>query len=797
MADLGEYFDANLIPNFGPDFDALPDLPAFEELKSFRQWVAWTWTRRETASGWKWTKPPISPLSGHAASISNPLQWSSYERASAAVEQRDLAGVGFVLTERDPFIGIDLDKCRDPISGAIDDWALDILALTETYAEISPSETGIRLLARGGLEKATKWDAAHVEVYDRARYVTVTGRHIDGTPTEIHEAPRTIDALLTRVAQFKADAEPPPVPQPVPNAAAPHTPSAGHDFFRTVNNLALATLEVWVPALFSGARGSGQKGYRISSRQLGRDLEEDLSITPAGAVDFGVHDMGDARDGKRTPIDLVLEYGGAPNATDAALWLCDRLHREPADLGWDDPAELARIGAEIAEGIEEQRIGALNALSVEEAEMLDSTGARLEVDPSGIPIFPAHLLDVPGLAGDVADWIVRSAENPQPVLAMGAALTLVGALMGRRWFGPTGSSAVLYVLALAPTGAGKERPRQALFDLLSAANLQSAVGASNFTSSMAIEKAVIRHPITVNRLDEIGAFLKKVLGKRASNYELEMAKLMRELWGINSGTWQSIERAQSSAQSVLAPHFSIFATGVPAEVFEAIGSGDLSNGTVNRFLLMPAGRSRDAGLPDLSEVDPPKHLVAQIKAITAQERDGLADRWTNPALLGAKSIIPFASKEVEAAYVGFKREVTAQLGGSGDFRARTVEVAIRLAAIRAFSLDQDRPIVTMDDLVWAIELASWSANAMERMCADQIAENETQRLANKVRTAIRELGGTCSHSILLRKLKNSVRARDLDETIELLASGGYVSVTIGTSGDKGGRRPKSYTLARQ
>jgi hypothetical protein len=33
-------------------------------------------------------------------------------------------------------------------------------------------------------------------------------------------------------------------------------------------------------------------------------------------VDFGVHDLGDAREGKRTPIDLVLEYGITPAKRD-------------------------------------------------------------------------------------------------------------------------------------------------------------------------------------------------------------------------------------------------------------------------------------------------------------------------------------------------------------------------------------------------------------------------------------------------------------------------------------------------
>ena len=40
-------------------------------------------------------------------------------------------------------------------------------------------------------------------------------------------------------------------------------------------------------------------GYRVSSSDLHRELEEDLSIdkSPEGIVDFGVADMGDERAG--------------------------------------------------------------------------------------------------------------------------------------------------------------------------------------------------------------------------------------------------------------------------------------------------------------------------------------------------------------------------------------------------------------------------------------------------------------------------------------------------------------------
>jgi RepB DNA-primase from phage plasmid len=90
-----------------------------------------------------------------------------------------------------------------------------------------------------------------------------------------------------------------------------------------LNSAALAKLEAWVPELFSEAKPY-HDGYRVTSASLGRDLEEDLSLTPQGIKDFGVHDLGDKREGKRTPIDVVMEWGGK-NLVEASIWLRTRL----------------------------------------------------------------------------------------------------------------------------------------------------------------------------------------------------------------------------------------------------------------------------------------------------------------------------------------------------------------------------------------------------------------------------------------------------------------------------------------
>ena len=114
-------------------------------------------------------------------------------------------------------------------------------------------------------------------------------------------------------------------------------PREDEDFFGRVNEAALANMDVWVPVLFPSARATREGGYRVESVDLGRANEEALSLHPSGIKDWGVHDLGDTRGGRRTPIDVVLEWWGGleiTSAFEAAQWLCEQLDTKPEDLGF-------------------------------------------------------------------------------------------------------------------------------------------------------------------------------------------------------------------------------------------------------------------------------------------------------------------------------------------------------------------------------------------------------------------------------------------------------------------------------
>lgn len=87
-------------------------------------------------------------------------------------------------------------------------------------------------------------------------------------------------------------------------------PPHEEQIYRHLNKAAMQRLDEWVITYFPGAR-TYKEGYRVSSEELGRDREEDISIQPfpIGILDFGEHDdVDELREGKRTPTSLLAEF---------------------------------------------------------------------------------------------------------------------------------------------------------------------------------------------------------------------------------------------------------------------------------------------------------------------------------------------------------------------------------------------------------------------------------------------------------------------------------------------------------
>jgi len=138
--------------------DNIPD-----ELKELDQWVVYNST-----------KFPINVRTGKKAEVDNPNTWASFEEAREAVLSGKYKGVGFVLTEDDPYVIIDLDHVIDPDTGEIQPWAQTIIDRMHSYTEVSQSGTGIHIIVRAK-KPGGKCKHGNVEIYDHKRYFGLTG----------------------------------------------------------------------------------------------------------------------------------------------------------------------------------------------------------------------------------------------------------------------------------------------------------------------------------------------------------------------------------------------------------------------------------------------------------------------------------------------------------------------------------------------------------------------------------------------------------------------------------------------
>lgn len=194
MVSLAKYLDRQA-PYGEPVYENIP-----ESLRSFDQWILWRaeWKEKEQ----KWAKvPKVAVDPSRNGSTTDSRAWTDYGTAQAACEESypdRCSGIGFVFSQFDSFVGIDLDDARDPVTGEPLEWALPILQqFSGTYTEESPSGTGFKIWVRGikaWRGSKVKCGSGEVEVYDRGRYFTMTGERY-GNAIEVTDQQEALDWL--------------------------------------------------------------------------------------------------------------------------------------------------------------------------------------------------------------------------------------------------------------------------------------------------------------------------------------------------------------------------------------------------------------------------------------------------------------------------------------------------------------------------------------------------------------------------------------------------------------------------
>lgn len=346
---------------------AADDLAAFAALVEDPRWVAW----KPVLRGGKPTKVPFDPTTGKAAKSDDPSTWAPFQAAQQRARKLGpSAGIGYVLGDIGPdvmMLGIDCDACLHPESGEALDWACAILEHIDSYAEISPSATGLKLFAYAAIEHrrpfldrlglaATQWGSKRVikdtppgqehgpaiEVYTSHRYFAVTAVHWPSSA-------KTIKILDWPALQWLADY----ILQvtEAPRASGQDGRGNGHDTSRSgqafrraaeLRRQGCGSFEELVDALENDPDPAirdwvKQKGKPAGGREL-RRLWNKTQPDADADTDWGDPDLEVLRLHRRAPPELPLDCFGP-----WASWLVEAAHAAACPIDYVMAPLLATV----------------------------------------------------------------------------------------------------------------------------------------------------------------------------------------------------------------------------------------------------------------------------------------------------------------------------------------------------------------------------------------------------------------------------------------------------------------------
>jgi hypothetical protein len=448
-------------------------------------------------------------------------------------------------------------------------------------------------------------------------------------------------------------------------------------------------------------------------------------------------------------------------------WVC------PSHLIMDAAAEAA-IDAHPAQGL------------------LDSVAAgvpAVEAAPEPVPeapVVPGAFYELDGVLGQMVDYIVSTAIQPQPVLAAAAAICAVGVLAGRKYRSESNLRTNLYTISIAESGGGKDHARKCIEMAFAEAGLSGHIGGGRLTSGAGLLSALKRQPDTLFQLDEFGQFLLNVTAERAPKHVREVWDYFTELYTSAGTLIRGAEYADQKTNpmvNIMQPCAVVHATTVPAPFWRALQSGSLNDGSFARWLIF----NSDTPIPDPVRSPQPINLVPEslsdgLRAIAAGTEGW---RKQDSVFMGAignptPHLVPYTLEAARFLW-DFKAEVIerqrANIGTpQSAVLARIVEHVIKLALLRAVSTSPARPVITLADVCWAQAIVEHCTGRMIADADRYVADNETEATYKNILEIIRTGGSKGIERWRLSRAMKKLKSKELRDFVQSMVDANLVEV---------------------
>ena len=411
----------------------------------------------------------------------------------------------------------------------------------------------------------------------------------------------------------------------------------------------------------------------------------------------------------------------------------------------------------------------------------EAFGESVITDPGH---FPADLLTAPGIVSQWVDFILRTSYRKQPELALAAALTASGALIGRRLETEQRGRANMYCLGLCETGGGKERARQGVREVLVAAGADDILGPEDFASETGLVSSLVVSPVQLFQIDEIGKLLASISNPRSGTHLVGIVSALLKLYSSAGTVYKGKAYADAAKNPVIdQPHACVYGTAVPDQTWEALGASAVDDGLLARLWVFVAAKNKpDKQKPE--RMSAPPDLVAAIRAWSQTAPAGLASISPTPAVVPRTKEAEKIFDELEAT----ADTLEARLGDNPLRRlwTRTAQKADQLALVYAWSVNPQTPVIDQAAAAWSCKLAEYLTNVMIWHANRHLAGSATEVDLKAVLRYIEATKHGRTRSEIVRRFQR-LGVRLMSDIMTMLVDSGQIEAQTTTA--EGAKKP--------
>lgn len=682
-------------------FDNIP-----HEMRVFKQWVVWRYEDRDAD---KPTKVPYSPLTNRLASVTDAATWGSYDEAIAALQTTWYAGIGFVLTDADPYTFIDLDDTKG--DQACLDRQIKVFNEFDSYAELSPSGNGLHIIVKGKVPSGRR--RSYIEVYSSQRYMTMTGNVYRNAPINEHNA--LLQVLHGQMSEGK-------------NAATFYAglESAKHTDEQILEIAGRAQNAEKFNDLFY--EGNWQKYYQSQS-------EADFAL---------VNIIAFYSENRRQVQNLFLKSKLGQREKSRAQYRINYM----LDRCFDrmlPPVDIDGLRNLLNEAIEANKQPQESEHKPTQVAQPDSVTLPVPAAPTITANFEPRR-DVysvpPGLVGSIAQFIYAQAPRPVAEIALAGAIGFLSGIIGRS-YNVSGTGLNQYVLLLAPTGTGKEAIARGIEKLIAAVQIgvpsaADFVGPSKINSEQALLKYLSRTaPSFVSVVGEFGIRIKEMSSPHAAPHMANLLALFLDLFN-KSGEGNILRPSiysdrEKNTLAVQAPAFTMIGESTPEKFYETLDESMIASGMLPRFTMIEYTGERPPLNEAHTQARPSFQLVEQLGTLCAHSLMLNSQHKAVHVQCDemAKALFDSFNKHCDDNINSSDREVRRHLWNRAHIKA------LKLAAILAVGCDPYHPTINSEQASWAINFVVADVrNLLGKFDAGEIGldNDETKQLQTLINT---------------------------------------------------------------